>query len=209
MPEGHRSPAADDRVRRLETHLAGLALRAAGRLGTACTAPVLDHVLDALARTHPRAVAALRELPAGGVLIDPVDQPVAVLLTVGPRPRLRLARRETQAEAAIRGPLPALLDLLEGRIDGDALFFRRTLRIEGDTALVVALRNALDGEEIDLVGDVAAAAGPLRHAVPRLRREAARLLGALDGARGLLLAPVLARLDALERRVNTRPGREA
>ncbi|HYH39842.1 MAG TPA: hypothetical protein VD860_16595, partial [Azospirillum sp.] len=92
----------------------------------------------------------------------------------------------------------------------------RTLSIEGDTALVVGLRNALDGEDIDLVADLAGLAGPFRHAVPRLRREAARLTGMLEGARALLLAPVMGRLDALERRIaapapaprSSRPGRE-
>jgi len=202
----------EDAVRRVEVLAAGVALRAAARLGTGVTAPLLDRLLLVLARSHPRAFATLAEMPEARVLLDPVDQPVAFLLTVGPTVRLRIADRATaEHEAAIRGPLPALMDLLEGRIDGDALFFRRTLRIEGDTAIVVALRNALDGEEIDLVSDLAALGGPLRHAVPRLRRHAARAAGVLENARRLLLGPVLTRLDTLERRVEQgqRPGRGA
>lgn len=183
----------DDTVRRIETAMASLALRAAARLGDGLTAPVLDRVLAAMARRHPRAMEALRALPPARLLIDPVDQPAAFLLRVGGRPSLRLAARgaaaEAAAEAVVRGPLPALMDLLEGRIDGDALFFRRLLTIEGDTALVLALRNALDGEDIDLVADLAAAAGPLRHAVPVLRREAVRAAGLLAGVRDRLLPP--------------------
>ncbi|HEY0833231.1 MAG TPA: SCP2 sterol-binding domain-containing protein, partial [Azospirillum sp.] len=170
----------EEAVRRVEVLAAGAALRAAARLGAGVTAPVLDRLLLVLARSHPRAFATLAEMPEARVLIDPVDQPLAFLLTVGPTVRLRPVIRDgaeheaAEHEATIRGPLPALMDLLEGRIDGDALFFRRTLSIGGDTAVVVALRNALDGEEIDLVADLAALGGPLRHAVPRLRREAAR-----------------------------------
>jgi len=196
--------------------LAGVALRAAARVGDSVTAPALDRVLRTLAQRHRRAFEAMAEMRQACVLIDPVDQPVAFLLSVGPQPRLRVAKRDVEADAAIRGPLINLMDLLEGRIDGDALFFRRTLSIEGDTALVVALRNALDGEDIDFVADLAGIAGPFRHAVPLLRREAARLTGALESARALLLAPVMGRLDALERRMAapqrasapTRPGRE-
>lgn len=206
--------------------LAGVALHAAARLGDGVTAPVMDRVLRTMALKHGRAFEAMAEMRPAGVLIDPVDQPVAFLLSVGPEPRLRVVRRTVEAapsnngappyDATIRGPLIHLMDLLEGRIDGDALFFRRTLSIEGDTALVVGLRNALDGEDIDLVADLASIAGPFRHAIPRLRREATRLTGALESARALLLAPVMGRLDALERRIAapprptppTRPARE-
>lgn len=217
MLERISGTAADDGVRRVEAMLAGVALRAAARLGDGVTAPVLDRVLGTLAAKHRRAFAAMAEMRPSAVLIDPVDQPVAFLLSLGAEPRLRVAAKDVAADAAIRGPLASLMDLLEGRIDGDALFFRRTLSIEGDTALVVGLRNALDGEDIDLVADLAGIAGPFRHAVPHLRREAVRLTGLLEGARALLLAPVMGRLDALERRLatpapaprsSTRPGRE-
>ena len=213
MLERNTGASADDSVRRMEAMLAGVALRAAARLSDRVTAPVLDRVLGTLAHKHRRAFEAMAEMRPAAVLIDPVDQPVAFLLSVGPQPRLRVAKRDVAVDAAIRGPLIHLMDLLEGRIDGDALFFRRTLSIEGDTALVVGLRNALDGEDIDLVADLAGIAGPFRHAIPRLRREAARLTGAFESVRTLLLAPALGRIEALERRVatppRTRPGREA
>ena len=64
------------------------------------------------------------------------------------------------ADAAIRGALKTLVDLLEGRLDGDALFFSRELAIEGDTEAVVALRNAVDDAEIDLAEDVLSVLGP-------------------------------------------------
>ena len=61
----------------------------------------------------------------------------------------------------IAGPLVGLLGLIDGSYDGDALFFSRDLTIEGDVEAVVALRNAIDSEDVDLVADAAALQGPL------------------------------------------------
>ena len=49
------------------------------------------------------------------------------------------------------GVQQALLKLMEGRVDGDALFFSRTLNIEGDTEAVLTLRNAVDSADVRLV----------------------------------------------------------
>ena len=55
----------------------------------------------------------------------------------------------------------ALIELLEGRVDGDALFFSRDLAIEGDTEVVLMLRNAVDSEVIDVLDDLTSVFGPL------------------------------------------------
>lgn len=206
-PEPTSEHAADHTIRAVEIAAAAAAIGVAARLGPRITPVLLERVLTLFARRHPRAFAAMAELPRAVVLLDPADQPAALALEVGPRVRLALVGRDAigrdavTPDAAVRGPLAALMDLLQGRIDGDALFFRRELRIEGDTALVVALRNALDGEDIDLAADVAAALGPAGFAVPLLRRGVVRAVGALEQARSILLEPVARRLDRVERRV--------
>lgn len=202
-PDAPPDRAAEDAVRALETAAAGTAIDMAHRLGPRLSEPVLDRMLDNLLARHPRARAAMTALPEAAVLLDPRDRGAVLRLTVGPAPRLRVAARDgAEAHAAaIRGPLASLRDLLEGRIDGDALFFRRELRVEGDTALVVALRNTLDGEDVDLIGDLAAMLGPARPLVPALRTAALRAAGTLLRARALALAPVTGRLDRLERRM--------
>jgi predicted lipid carrier protein YhbT len=63
--------------------------------------------------------------------------------------------------ATVRGPIHLLLNLLEGRLDGDAAFFSRALAVSGDMEAVVAVRNALDGAGIDLPNDIASGTGPL------------------------------------------------
>jgi predicted lipid carrier protein YhbT len=83
---------------------------------------------------------------------------------------------DCEADAVVEGPLFLLLALLEGRCDADALFFSRSLTVTGDMEAILALRNALDGCEIDLPRDLGASAGPLAPLVSRsveaIRRRA-------------------------------------
>ncbi len=191
----------DERARNVEVRLTRAGLGLARHLGDGVGGILFDRLLRILADRHPRAFAALGELPDSRLLIDPVDASAALILRVGPKLGLRVCDRDTPADATVRGPFARLLDLLEGRIDGDALFFRRELAIEGDTALILALRNTLDGEDMDLFADVATAAGPLRHALPVARRNAGRVLDLLDTARRLAPPPLRWGMAVLERRI--------
>ena len=83
-------------------------------------------------------------------LIDPTDLPFVLVLTPLPeRPLLTAHRRHERPahDAAIAGTFFNLLDMIDGSLDGDALFFSRDLQVSGDTEAVVALRNALDDFE--------------------------------------------------------------
>ena len=148
--------------------------------------PVLDAVFAALTRRHPGLFERLSGLNAPVFLIDPIDLPLVFVLDANPHhPRLTAAREsDGRATATIRGPLLKLIDLLEGRVDGDALFFSRALSIQGDTEAVVALRNAVDDADIDLRGDLLASlgplGGPLRHALGLGGSLYARLSGDLE-----------------------------
>lgn len=194
---------AERQGRIFETMFARLALTAARPLPPALLQPALDLIVATLRRHHPHAFERLEELDDAEVLIDPVDLPLAFRLRLGPAGvRLRLCRRDGEpAGAVIRGEFPVLLDLLEGRTDGDALFFSRDLAIEGDTAVVVALRNAVDGEDIDLAADLAAALGPFARLLAPARQAATRLHDDLAELHGLLLSPATRRLEGVERRL--------
>lgn len=214
------SPAGE-RARRFETGLSRAGLGLVPRLGRRASDALLARLLRLLADRHPRAFEALREMPDARVLIEPVDAPVALLMRVGPELSLHALPRggngmgealgDAGADAIVRGPYDKLLDLLEGRIDGDALFFRRELSISGDTALILALRNTLDGEdEMDLVAGAASIAGPLARALPVLRRNAGPVLDRIDAARRLLPPPLRRGIERLEARLagtaGTPPG---
>ncbi len=126
-----------------------------------------------LGRRHPALFARLGEEADKIFLIDPTDLPFAFRLLPRPEaPRLETVRRAAAGslqahswdarswDARIAGSLAALIGLVHGAYDGDALFFSRDLVIEGDTAAVLALRNAIDNEEIDLAREAAALFGP-------------------------------------------------
>lgn len=148
--------------------LLGLAL---APLPLAPLGPALEAALWAMRRRHPDLLERLGELDSPTFLIDPTDLPFALLFHADPsRPRLEAVAEASAmaATAVIRGPLLALVDLVEGRIDGDTLFFRRDLVVEGDTEAVVALRNALESAEIELAQDLLAPLGPLSRPLARL-----------------------------------------
>ena len=73
-------------------------------------------------------------------------------------------------DVRITGPLAALIGLVYGSCDGDALFFSRDRQIEGDMEAAVALRNAIDDAVIDIVAESVAWMGPLSPIVERLVR---------------------------------------
>lgn len=124
-----------------------------------------------MARRHADVFRRLAELHDRAFLIDPVDLPVCFLIRPGlPAPQMTVVDREPKSPAAatIRGNLGALLALLEGRVDGDALFFSGSLSVEGDIEAVLMLRNALDGAEIDICRDLASAFGPAAGLLERM-----------------------------------------
>jgi predicted lipid carrier protein YhbT len=146
----------------------------------------LAAALALVARNHPRLFERLEGYWDARFLIDPVDLPVVFLLCPHPaRPRLTAAWSGDgiDATATIRGRMLRLIDLLEGGLDGDALFFSRDIEIEGDTGAVLALRNAVESAEIVLFKEIADAFGPFGAPV---RLVAERGPDALAAARGTL-----------------------
>ncbi len=126
--------------------------------------PVLSRLIQMLTRRHPGLFDRLGSYGNSSYLIDPVDLPFALLLspdvqnpTLTPHDRGNLP----PYDAAIHGSIAGFVALVNGKEDGDALFFSRDLRIEGDTEAVLALRNAVDDMEIDLVEEIGEMLGPL------------------------------------------------
>ncbi|MCC6202320.1 MAG: SCP2 sterol-binding domain-containing protein [Gammaproteobacteria bacterium] len=110
-------------------------------------------------------------------LIVPTNLPYAMLLQPDPvRPTLRAVPKQWRDyDARITGTALTLLAMIDGRSDGDALFFSRDLRVEGDTEAVVCLRNALDDLDGSVADDAAALFGPpgrmILSGLRRIRRE--------------------------------------
>ena len=159
--------------------------------------------MAAMKRRHPGVFERLAELGEPSYLIDPVDLPFVLLLRLdrqAPTLTAASAAEGFEATATIRGPLLVLIDLLEGRLDGDALFFSRDLVVEGNTEAVVALRNAVDSADIDLLSDVLSLLGPFA-APARLAAGGAialfsRAAQDLETLGTAIIAPAMRRTDA-------------
>lgn len=161
------------------------------------TENLLNALSTVLVRRHGAMLERLADFAGATCLVVPQDLPMAFLITLRApplAPRLQLAdpaRMDSagvnQPRATIRADIATLFELLEGRIDGDALFFSRDLVVEGDMEVVVALRNAVDDAGIDLIADATSMLGPFAAQAERLGRSmtgfAARLHRRFNPAR--------------------------
>jgi len=203
--------------------LAGIALRP---LPPGLLQPILNAVMTVFARRHPGMFDRLAGLGDATFLIDPIDLSFGFLLQPSPPPGLVAIDKDSLEEeptATVRGPLLTLIQLLEGKLDGDALFFSRDLVVEGDTEAVVTLRNAIDGAGIDVKDEFLSGLGPFARPAERVAGGAKTILGRMDRDLGILrravLAPVTDRCEAqaaelkeLREKVaelNSRPARRA
>lgn len=138
--------------------------------------PILNRIATHVARSRPELFDRLGPHAGKRFLIDPTDLPF-VLMLVPERdlPRMTAHRRSSRPahDSAIAGTFFNLLDMIDGSLDGDAIFFSRDLAITGDTEAIVALRNALDdfeGSALDsVIGSFGALSGPASLALSGLR----------------------------------------
>lgn len=137
--------------------------------------PILSRVIFKVAQNRPELFGRLGVQQKKTYLIDPTNMPfVFILMPDSNQPRLRACRRGRSVpshDSRIAGTFLTLLNMIDGSLDGDALFFSRDLIVEGDTEAVVVLRNALDDLDGSIVDDLANQFGPLgRAAVSALRQ---------------------------------------
>jgi predicted lipid carrier protein YhbT len=144
----------------------------------------LNQLVRSIAHHHPSTFDRLGTHSGKRFVLQPTDLPFFIAITLDPAdPTVSIvrSRHELRADARIAGPIAALIGLAHGRYDGDALFFSGDLAIEGDVEAILALRNALDDAEIDLLHEGAAIFGPLSGAIERLMRPAASLFERYTG----------------------------
>ena len=125
-------------------------------------------MLRRMGRHHAELFAALKDLPPTTLVIETSDLPHRFVLRFGEKPvSISLLHGTLEADAELKGSLAALIALLEGRVDSDVLFFTRELTVTGNSAAVVALRNTLERDQIDLLEEAASLAGPLHRPAKR------------------------------------------
>ena len=130
--------------------LAGLALRP---VPEAVQNRFLAWSMKRVMTEHPGLLDRLPPAATGTIIIAITDLQISLALELSPGSaelKIALPEDNDMAIAGISGSLQDLIDLMEGRVDGDALFFSRKLAFSGDTEIVVALRNALDGADLNI-----------------------------------------------------------
>lgn len=133
--------------------------------------PILHFAARHVAISRPELFARLGPHLNKRFLIDAVELPFVLMLVPNPaKYSLRAYRRHQQPphNAGISGAFLDLFDMIDGSLDGDALFFNRALRITGDVEAVVALRNALDDSDGNIVDTIVGALGPFSQPGARL-----------------------------------------
>ena len=165
---------------------------------------ILGHITKHLQDNHPAIIDRLASLAGCQFLICPTDMPHEIRLTIGVDHVTCVIEDEFMAPADVRitGTMMALLDLLNGSVDGDALFFSRSLTVEGDTEALLTLRNAMDSDDIDLTKEILSSFGPLKPPVKsilpfgeRLFERASRDMATINQA---MTAPLSRRCESLE-----------
>jgi predicted lipid carrier protein YhbT len=145
----------------------------------------LQRLANSIVTRHSGLLERLDAEGPGRFGIQPLDLPFALVMEVqdsGVRLSVVPQLDHQRLDARITGNFLALLDLIDGRRDGDALFFSRDLAIEGDIGAVLALRNAIDNAELDLLHEAAQLAQPWPGLAERIMRTAATALAHMCAA---------------------------
>lgn len=115
---------------------------------------LLTASLRSIARRKPDAFDRLGPVRRAIIRIQPADLPIDFEMQPdGETGSIRIVRpgsKRGAASATISGPLLTLLALFDGRGDADGAFFQRQIDVDGDTAAVLALHNALEASELTM-----------------------------------------------------------
>ncbi|MBM3350291.1 MAG: sterol-binding protein [Betaproteobacteria bacterium] len=139
-----------------------------GLLARPIPLPLINYVLDRtivkITKKYPTLFNRLSGHHHKTFLIEITNLSFDLILCPNPAsPHLLAIRKKTgfHADATISGSFLALIGMVDGRLDGDALFFTRDLQISGDTEAIVCLRNALDDVEGSVASEAASYFGPI------------------------------------------------
>jgi len=153
--------------------LVGLALRP---LPVGILSRLAAHFLQRIEQHYPEISPRLGPLGLCIFHIIPTDLRFSFLITLNHgQATVKVMAEEgivPDTTATISGDMLSFIQLLEGRVDGDALFFSRRLVVEGDTEAVLTLRNAVDSVDLSVEHILAGMTGPMK---PMFRALAPRL----------------------------------
>lgn len=112
---------------------------------------------------HGGVISRMNEFAPARIILNPVDMPFVFFVEFQKDNFSILLLDEDsyvgEDITTISATFAFFLNMLEGDKDGDALFFSRQLTLTGDTTVIVALRNILEAESININKDINAQFG--------------------------------------------------
>ena len=166
---------------------------------------VLQHMAKRIQNNHPAILDRLRPLAGTNFLICPTDLPHDMRLIIGDGHVDCMIEDKFMGpvDVTISGPFISLMDMMDGKVDGDALFFSRSLSVEGDTEALLTLRNAMDSDDIDLRTEILDGFGLLKSPAEAALKVGQHLFQSLSRDMGsfrkALTQPLSNRCDSLEK----------
>lgn len=154
----HRSPVLNEPLTNALARRADLLLRLARPTPLPVVNYFLRRAITKIIQKNPTLFKRLSGHHHKTFLIEITNLPFNLVLRPDPvSPYLSAQRKksEIKANAKISGSFLRLLGMIDGQVDGDALFFTRDLQISGDTEAIVRLRNALDDVDGSVADEVA------------------------------------------------------
>lgn len=164
---------------------------------------VISHGLNNIQKKHPEISGRLTEFYGQSVLIEVRDLFLYVVLKIDKKLSVDVVKHSfsTTTKAVIHGDLHSLLKLIQGQSDGDALFFSRELSFEGDTEIVIAIRNAFDGTAIDLTQEAFFIPKIIQQGITEMTHDCETLRQSLLAPANKKMAQVNATVEQLQKKV--------
>lgn len=165
---------------------------------------VLKNICQKLITNHPDAFNRLEPIMGKKFIISPTDlqDDICVIFQNETIDAVIESSADADYDVKITGSMNALLSMLDGEQDGDALFFNRQILVEGDTEALLTLRNAMDSEDINLKEELVNTLGifkkPAEIAVATGSKIYNLLERDMESIRKTLISPLTSRINAIE-----------
>lgn len=114
---------------------------------------VVKRGVNTLRKKHPEAMERLSPTYGKTVYSFFTDLNYGVLTKITEQKTevRKYKEKKVEADLILKGKFFDLISIIEGKMDGDALFFSRKIEIEGDTEMLITIRNAFDSSDINLL----------------------------------------------------------
>ena len=104
-----------------------------------------------LRKRHPDLMTRLSPTYGREIYAYFTDLKYGVLLNIGEENTQVKVGEKQNPNLSLKGKFFDLISIIEGKVDGDALFFSRKIEVEGDTETLIIIRNAFDSADICLI----------------------------------------------------------